>query len=59
LKILFSSFYKTSHIDEEVNCTEPSLSVCIPWPMACQEFVIESIAKKKNPNSETGVPGEK
>jgi hypothetical protein len=24
-------FYKTSYFDEEVNCTEPSPSVRIPW----------------------------
>ncbi len=24
-------FYKTSNLNEEVNCTEPSPSVSIPW----------------------------
>ncbi len=23
--------YKTSHLNEEVNCTEPSTSVMVPW----------------------------
>jgi hypothetical protein len=30
LKILFSFFTKTSYLNEEVNCTEPSPSVSIP-----------------------------
>jgi hypothetical protein len=30
LKILFQFFYKTSYLNEEVNCTEPSPSVSIP-----------------------------
>jgi len=31
LKIVFTFFYKTSYLNEEVNCTEPSPSVSIPW----------------------------
>jgi hypothetical protein len=26
----FFLFYKTTHLNEEVNCTEPSLSVSVP-----------------------------
>jgi hypothetical protein len=29
LKIIFT-FYKTSYLNEEVNCTEPSPSVSVP-----------------------------
>jgi hypothetical protein len=36
-QILF--FYKTSYLNEEVNCTEPSPSVSVPW------FVDEEAAK--------------
>jgi hypothetical protein len=25
------TFYKTSHLNEELNCTEPSPSASIPW----------------------------
>jgi hypothetical protein len=32
LKILLT-FYKTSNPNEEVNGTEPSPSVCVPWLM--------------------------
>ncbi len=31
LKILFFLFYKTSYLNEEVNCTEPSTSISVPW----------------------------
>ena len=31
LKIYVAFFYKTSYLNEEVNCTEPSPSVSIPW----------------------------
>jgi hypothetical protein len=30
LKILFT-FLQTSYLNEEVNCTEPSPSVSVPW----------------------------
>ncbi len=32
IKILFT-FYKSSYLNEEVNCTEPSPLVSIPWQM--------------------------
>jgi hypothetical protein len=31
LKILFSFFYETSYLKEEVNCTALSPSVSVPW----------------------------
>jgi hypothetical protein len=31
LKILYTSFYKTYFLKEEVNCTEASTSVSFPW----------------------------
>ncbi len=31
LKIIFTSFCKTSYLNQEVNCTEPSPSVWLPW----------------------------
>jgi hypothetical protein len=31
-------FYKTSYLNEEVNCTEPSPLLGVPWYMACEEF---------------------
>jgi hypothetical protein len=30
LKIIYFSFYKTSYLNEEVNCTEASLSLWVP-----------------------------
>jgi hypothetical protein len=30
-KIYIDFFYKTSYLYEEVNCTEPSPSVRVPW----------------------------
>ncbi len=30
-EIYFFLFYKTSYLNTEVNCTEPSPSVRIPW----------------------------
>jgi hypothetical protein len=32
LKIVFT-YFKTSYLNEEVSCTEPSPSISIPWPM--------------------------
>jgi len=32
LKILFTFFYKTTSLNEEVNCTEPFPTAIFPWP---------------------------
>ncbi len=32
LKLVVLIFYKTSYLNEEVNCTEHSHSVSVPWP---------------------------
>jgi hypothetical protein len=36
--------YKTSYFNEEVNCTEPSPSVSIPWSLIC----FDTYLKKNN-----------
>jgi hypothetical protein len=33
VKLLFSFCYNTSFLNEEVNCTEPSPSISVPWYM--------------------------
>jgi hypothetical protein len=33
IQIIIFFFYKTTYLNEEVNCTEPSRSVRIPWPV--------------------------
>jgi hypothetical protein len=38
LKIIFTFFHKTSYLNEELNCTEPFLSVSIPCTN-CRPFV--------------------
>ncbi len=35
LQTLFTFFYKTRYLNEEVNCTEPSPLVSIPWFVIC------------------------
>ncbi len=39
-------FYKTTHINEEVNCTEPSLSARVPWPFISKQTKVGIITKK-------------
>jgi hypothetical protein len=36
LKIIYFSFYKTSYLNEEMNCTEPFPSVRVPWHALCR-----------------------
>jgi hypothetical protein len=31
-------FYKTSYLNEEVNCTESSLAVRVPWFFTVRQF---------------------
>ncbi len=33
-------FYKTSYLNEDVNCTEPSTSVSFPWPMPWSSLAV-------------------
>ncbi len=45
LKILFSFLYKTSYLNEEINCTEPSLLVSIPCPNLLTNVRLSSLEK--------------
>jgi hypothetical protein len=45
-------WYKTSYLYEEVNCTEPSLSISVPWVGGVQE-VPGTEARKKDFKSNT------
>jgi hypothetical protein len=38
LKLLFTFFYKTTNLNEEVNCAEPSASVSIPCMYTCMAW---------------------
>jgi hypothetical protein len=44
----FFSFFKTSSLNEEINFTEPSSSVGVPWPYAPAYFTIELELKRKD-----------
>ncbi len=48
-KILFTFFHKTSYLNEEVDCTEPSLSVSVPWflPLTIGEHVLDTSTGKE------------
>jgi hypothetical protein len=40
-------FYKTSYLNEEVNCTEPSPSVSVPWIGPWTEIGIDKMVCKQ------------
>jgi hypothetical protein len=47
IQTLFT-FYNTSYLNEEVNCTEPFLLVSVPWFATCTNDDQNFVAAKKS-----------
>jgi hypothetical protein len=48
MTLSFTFIYKTSYLNEEVNCTEPSPSLSVPWPHLHQTSKVISLILFKN-----------